>query len=84
MMNESKPLRAPAGLSAAGRALWRQIAADWADNGVVPDAREHRLLADACREADVLALLEAEIAAAAASGGARCCSASSSRHDGCD
>ncbi|GAB3607957.1 hypothetical protein GCM10027414_00820 [Humibacter ginsengiterrae] len=69
-MNEpnSKPLRAPSGLGKAGRALWRQIATDWHENNVAPDAREHRLLEDACREADTLAMLEAEIATAAASG----------------
>ncbi|MDQ4213267.1 hypothetical protein [Microbacterium capsulatum] len=64
----TKPLRAPAGLGTAGRALWRQIATDWAENAVIPDAREHRLLADACHEADVLALLQAELDTAAASG----------------
>lgn len=35
---------------------------------MLPDAREHRLLADACREADTLALLEAELAQVAATG----------------
>lgn len=63
-----KPLRAPSGLGIQGRALWRQIAADWAENNVVPDAREHRLLADACHEADTLAILQAEIDAAVAAG----------------
>ncbi|GAB6857639.1 hypothetical protein [Microbacterium xylanilyticum] len=67
-MATNKLLRAPAGLGSAGRALWRQIAADWAENDVLPDAREHRLLADACHEADVLALLQEELAAATAAG----------------
>jgi hypothetical protein len=67
-MTDTKPLRTPSGLGKAGRALWRQIATDWHENDVVPDAREHRLLEDACREADTLALLEAELADAAARG----------------
>ncbi|GAA1951233.1 hypothetical protein [Microbacterium deminutum] len=62
-MNDTdvKPVRAPVGLGIAGRALWKQIAADWAENESIPDAREARLLADACREADVLAFLQAEL-----------------------
>lgn len=65
---DAKPVRAPSGIGKAGRALWRQIAEDWHANAVVPDAREARLLADACREADTVALLEAELATAAATG----------------
>ncbi|MGN6199119.1 hypothetical protein [Humibacter sp.] len=65
---KARPIQPPAGLSDAGRGLWRQIATDWRDNDVVPDAREARLLTDACHEADVLALLEAELATAAATG----------------
>jgi hypothetical protein len=53
-------------LGAAGKSLWRAITGQWAGDGLVPDQREVRLLADACAEADVLAQLQAELAAAAA------------------
>lgn len=56
---------APAGLGKAGRALWRDIARQIADDGLVLDARELRWLRDACFEADQLAVLEAELAGAA-------------------
>jgi hypothetical protein len=42
--------------------LWRSIAKHWADDGLAPDARELRLLADACAEADMLATLEVALA----------------------
>lgn len=58
----------PKGLQDAGRGLWRSLARHWAGDDLVPDAREHRLLADACREADVLAALELELAEAMKAG----------------
>lgn len=58
----------PRGLGRAGAGLWRQIAAQWAADGFLPDARERRLLQDAGHEADVLALMAAELRAVARSG----------------
>lgn len=62
-----KPVTPPRGLKPAGLALWRSIAKQFADDGLVPDAREHRWLEDACREADMLALIEVELEKAAKS-----------------
>lgn len=56
-MARKKP---PAGLKGPGRALWRSILADL-DDGWELDARELDLLRRACRCADELAKLEAEI-----------------------
>lgn len=49
--------RKPAGLGPEGARLWREIVAEMAEDGLVPDARERRWLLDACREADMLAAL---------------------------
>ncbi len=54
----------PKGLQAAGRDLWISIATQWADDDMLPDARERRLLADACHEADTLSAIEVELDAA--------------------
>jgi hypothetical protein len=56
-VSKSKPSPAPAGLGSAGRALWRSIARQVADDGLELDAREHRWLADACAEADLVGVL---------------------------
>lgn len=64
----TKAVPTPAGLRTAGKALWRDIAKQWPDDDLTPDARERRLLADACHEADMLAVLEAELDAAQAEG----------------
>lgn len=61
-----KRVPVPAGLRVAGKGLWRDVAKQWADDELTPDARERRLLADACHEADLLAVLEAELDAAQA------------------
>jgi hypothetical protein len=58
-----RPAPPPRVLAAAGKALWQSIARHWAGDGLAPDARELRLLADACAEADMLATLEAALAA---------------------
>ena len=49
--------KAPEGLAAAGRRLWRAITGDLAD-GLELDARELAVLDAACRQADVVASLE--------------------------
>lgn len=48
--------RAPSGLGKSGRALWRSIVADYS---VRPD--ELRVLEDACRQADLVDALDAEL-----------------------
>jgi hypothetical protein len=53
---------APKGLSAAGRGLWKAITGQWSGDDLEPDARELRILADACAEADLLDVLEAKLA----------------------
>ena len=58
----------PKGLGKAGAALWRSIASQWSHDGLTPDARERRLLADACAEADMLAVLEVGLAQAISRG----------------
>lgn len=60
----TKAVGPPSGLGAAGARLWRSIARQWADDDLTPDARERRLLEDACHEADVLEALAVELAAA--------------------
>lgn len=64
----TKQVPAPKGLQKPGLGLWRCIAKQWADDRLTPDARECRLLADACAEADMLAILEASLAKAIAAG----------------
>ena len=51
----TKPVQAPQDLGASGAKLWRSMARQWSGDNLAPDARERRLLADACAEADVLA-----------------------------
>lgn len=53
-MTDSRPLRTPSSLRKAGRALWRSIASQLNDDGLLPDARERELLEQACHEADIL------------------------------
>ncbi len=62
----TKPAIAPNGLGPAGRRLWRRIARQWADDELTPDARELSLLVMAAEEADLLALMAAELAQVAA------------------
>lgn len=50
---EYKPPRAPKGLGAAGRKLWRDLTAD-----IAFEPHELRLLADACKVADLIAKLD--------------------------
>lgn len=57
----TKPAPIPRGLPAAGSALWRSVARQWAHDGLEPDARERRLLEDACREAATLRVMEAAL-----------------------
>ena len=61
----TKPARTPKDLGVAGRALWRSLAGQIAADGLKFDVRELVLLTHACREADMLALIEAELAQAA-------------------
>ncbi|RZL82360.1 MAG: hypothetical protein EOP32_11960 [Rhodococcus sp. (in: high G+C Gram-positive bacteria)] len=56
-----KKARTPAGLGIAGKALWNSIADQVAEDGLVLDAKELRYLRDAARNADDLALIEAEL-----------------------
>jgi phage terminase small subunit len=63
-----KPVPVPKGLAASGADLWRSIARQWAEDHLTPDARECRMLADACHEADVLAALSVELDAAMSEG----------------
>ena len=57
----AEPLRprAPAGLGAAGRRLWRDVTAEFDPRG-----DELRILEEACREVDLIVRAEAELAAA--------------------
>lgn len=64
----TKRVPAPRNLGDIGRFLWRSIAKQWADDGLEPDARELRLLEDACDEADTLAVLKAALATEIAEG----------------
>lgn len=52
---------APKSLPRAGRPLWQAIAKQWAEDDLVPDARERQILADACAELAMLATLEAAL-----------------------
>jgi hypothetical protein len=67
-MAAQKPVPPPRASPAAGTELWRSIARQWADDSLSPDARERRLLGDACHEADVLAALSVELDAAMSEG----------------
>ncbi|TQM62592.1 P27 family phage terminase small subunit [Humibacillus xanthopallidus] len=58
----TKAVPAPKSVPTEGRALWRAIAKQWADDGLVPDARERQTLADACAELAMLGTLEAALA----------------------
>jgi hypothetical protein len=58
MVDEAKP---PAGLGAAGRQLWRQIARAVAADGLELTATEHRWLWSAAKLTDRVAELEAAI-----------------------
>ncbi|WP_439377840.1 hypothetical protein [Amycolatopsis lexingtonensis] len=49
----STPVKAPRGLKAAGRTLWKSISEEW---DLRPD--ELRILGDAAREADIIERLE--------------------------
>ena len=49
----AKPQAAPPGLGSAGRSLWRSIARKWR-----LDEREHAVLSQACRTADLITQLE--------------------------
>lgn len=62
-MAAQRPVTARRSLGVVGRELWRSIARQWFDDKLTPDARELRLLADACAEADMLARLENALAA---------------------
>lgn len=57
----AKKARPPAGLGKAGRALWNDIATQVADDGLILDARDLRLLRDAAKTADDLASIEAAL-----------------------
>lgn len=60
-MRPGKPIAPPKGLPAAGVPLWRSVTRHWAADHLVPDARELRLLEDACREAAMQTMLENEL-----------------------
>jgi hypothetical protein len=51
----------PSGLGTEGRRLWREIVADTADQGLEFDARELSWLRHACKIADRVNQLEAEL-----------------------
>lgn len=56
-MGKVKVAPVPTGLGAEGRALWRDVAGQVAQDGLELDARERRWLRDACAEADLIATL---------------------------
>lgn len=60
-MTDIKPPAAPRELGAAGRALWRDIVTQMAEDGLLPDRRERRYLLLACSEQDQLEGLQAEL-----------------------
>lgn len=57
-MSDVKIAKFPSNLGTSGRALWREIAGQVAQDGLVLDAREAVLLTLACRETDQLAIIE--------------------------
>jgi len=59
MVSELKP---PAELGAAGRRLWRKVAREVAEEGMVLDSREEYWLYSAAKIADQLAVLEEAMA----------------------
>jgi len=61
-LDNIKPPAAPRELGQAGRALWRDITRQMADDGLSPDRREQRYLLLACAEQDQLAALQTELA----------------------
>ncbi|GAA4351166.1 hypothetical protein [Microbacterium rhizosphaerae] len=67
-MSDTKPIATPRTLGAAGKALHRAIARQWAELDLIPDAREAALLLQAARESDVLAALDTEVDAAISAG----------------
>jgi hypothetical protein len=58
MTQEQKP---PRELGFSGRRLWRQVVREAAVDGLVLDAREQIWLEIACKSADTIALMEAEL-----------------------
>jgi hypothetical protein len=65
-MTNTKAAAAPKDLGPAGRRLWQRIARQWAADELTPDARELALLEMAAEEADLLALMAAELEQVAA------------------
>lgn len=61
-----KKAKPPAGLGTAGKQLWDSVAVQVADDGLLLDARDLRLLRDAARTADDLATIETELKTAPA------------------
>jgi P27 family predicted phage terminase small subunit len=57
----TKPARTPKNLAPEGRALWRAIASQVAEDGLELDQRELKLLESACREQDMLSRIEAAL-----------------------
>lgn len=51
--------RPPRDLGVEGRKLWAAVTAELAEDELVPSASEYRYLLDSCREADVIAGIQA-------------------------
>lgn len=61
---DEKPLKGPSkprGLGPDGAKLWRKVVDQLTKDDLMLDARETRWLEDACREADIVARLEAAL-----------------------